>query len=133
MLSKSKHASLIPVKNMSRAIRFYTNTLGGSLNMRGTKEMRDYWASVNVGKAEFWLVKPDKIESRKLSYNTFTVKNIRATVKGLKSKSVKFLPAENMGPGTKINGPIASGPFGANAFFKDSEGNLLMLWQIPKM
>ena len=30
---------------------------------------------------------------------------------------------------TKVDGPIAYEEFGASAFFKDSEGNLLMLWQ----
>jgi hypothetical protein len=30
---------------------------------------------------------------------------------------------------TKVEGPIAYESFGASAFFKDSEGNLLMVWQ----
>ncbi len=132
MLSKSRHAALIPIKNMNRAINFYTRKLGGSLNGRGTGEMKDGWASLNVGKSEFWLVKPGKQESRKLAYNTFTVKNIKAEVRGLESKSVKFLPAEKM-PGARIDGPIAFNPYGASAFFRDSEGNLIMLWQRPKM
>jgi predicted enzyme related to lactoylglutathione lyase len=132
MLSKSKHAALIPIKNMSRAINFYTRTLGGSVNMRGTGKMKDWWASVNVVKAEFWLIKPEKQESRKLAYNTFSVKNIKAEVKGLKSKGIKFMSAEGM-PGTKVEGPIAFSPYGASAFFNDSEGNVLMLWQAPKM
>ncbi|HUC38562.1 MAG TPA: VOC family protein [Candidatus Acidoferrum sp.] len=133
MLSKSKHAALIPIKNMSRAIGFYTKTLGGSLNMRGMGEMKNYWASVNVGKAEFWLVSPEKSEKRKLAYNTFAVKNIKAEVTGLKRRGVKFEPAMRGSPKDKVEGPITYSPYGASAFFSDSEGNMLMLWQRPRM
>ncbi len=132
MLSKSKHAGLIQIKNMGRAINFYTHKLGGSVNMRATGDMKDNWASVNVGKAELWLIKANKPEARKLAYNVFSVKSIRATVKGLKSKGVKFEAAEAM-QGAKIEGPIAWHKYGASAFFKDTEGNLLMLWQNPRM
>ena len=34
-----------------------------------------------------------------------------------------------MGPKSRVEGPIAFETFGAAAFFKDPEGNLLMIWQ----
>ncbi len=80
MLSKAAFATSVPIRNMDRAIRFYTRTLGGSLNMRAQGEMKNYWASVNVGKEEFWLVKPEKREKRDLAYSTFIVKDIKKTV-----------------------------------------------------
>jgi len=129
MLSKAKFASLVPIRNMNRALRFYTKTLGGSLNMRAPGEMRNSWASVRVGKSEFWLVRPDKNEKRDLAYSAFVVKDIKKTVSGLKKKGVKFLPAERMGGDSKIDGPISYSPYGAVAILKDSEGNLLMLWE----
>jgi predicted enzyme related to lactoylglutathione lyase len=129
MLSKSGFATITPVRNMDRAIRFYTKTLGGSLNMRAEGEMKNFWASVNVGKAEFWLVKPEKHEKRDLAYSTFVVKDIKKTVVGLKRKGVRFLRAEKMSPDSKIDGPISYSPYGAAARFKDSEGNLFMLWE----
>ena len=129
MLSKAAFATSVPIRNMDRAIRFYTRTLGGSLNMRGQGEMRDSWASVNVGKAEFWLVKPEKREKRDLAYSTFIVKDIKKTVVGLKGKGVKFLRAEKMSSDSRIDGPISYTPYGAGAFFKDSEGNLAALWE----
>ena len=132
MLSKSKYAGLLPVKNMGRAIKFYTGKLDATVNMRGSGEMKEWWASISIGKTEFWLTKPEKSESRKLSYNAFMVKNIRATVKGLKSRSVKFEPADKM-PDTKTDGTINFSAYGASAFFRDSEGNLLMVMQPPKM
>jgi catechol 2,3-dioxygenase-like lactoylglutathione lyase family enzyme len=130
MLSKASFAALVPVKKMDRAIGFYTDTLGGKLRMRGEGEMKDMWASVTVNKAEFWLIKPEKQEKMELAYNVFVVGGIKKTVKGLVEKGVKFEPAEDMGPGSKKDGPIATTPWGAkSAFFKDSEGNLLMLWE----
>ena len=129
MLSEAGFATLVPIRNMDRAIGYYTNVLGGSVNMRAEGEMKNYWASVNVGKAEFWLVKPEKREKRTLAYSTFVVKDIRKTVSNLKDKGVKFLRAEKMGPDSKIEGPISFTPYGAEAFFKDSEGNLSMLWE----
>ena len=129
MLSKASFTTSVPIRNMSRAIKFYTRVLGGSLNMRGRGDMKDYWASVNVGKEEFWLVKPEKREKRDLAYSTFIVKDIKKAVAGLKSKRVKFLRAERMGPDSRIDGPISYTPYGAGAFFKDTEGNLLAIWE----
>jgi predicted enzyme related to lactoylglutathione lyase len=129
MLSKSNCATLMPIKKLKRAIKFYTGTLGGTLVYRGEDEMEDSFAIVKVGAAEFWLITPEKKEKRKLAYFTFIVKNIRAEVKQLQKKGVKFARAERMGPNTKIEGPIALEPWGGAAFFEDSEGNALMLWQ----
>jgi catechol 2,3-dioxygenase-like lactoylglutathione lyase family enzyme len=64
---------------MNRAIKFYTAILGGRLNMRAEGEMKNYWASVNIAKTEFWLVKPEKSE-KDLAYSTFVVKDIKKTV-----------------------------------------------------
>ena len=133
MLSKSSFATLIPIRNMNRAIKFYKQALGGSLNMRAPGEMRNYWASVNVGKTEFWLVRPDKHEKRELAYSTFIVKDIKKTAAGLKKKRVKFLPGEKMGGDSRVEGPIVYSPYGAAAMFKDSEGNLFMLWENARM
>ena len=57
------------------------------------------------------------------------VKNVKKTVKDLQKNGVKFEPGEKMGEGSKVEGPITSDSFGAEAFFKDSEGNLLMVYQ----
>jgi predicted enzyme related to lactoylglutathione lyase len=129
MLSKSGFATIMPIKDMNRAIKFYTTKLGGRLQMRADGPMKDFWASVKVAGHNVWLVKPMKREKRTVAYSTFLVKDIRRTVKGLVAGGVKFDKAEPMGPESKVVGPIAFDPFGASAFFKDTEGNLLMLWQ----
>jgi catechol 2,3-dioxygenase-like lactoylglutathione lyase family enzyme len=129
MFSKAGYATLIPVKDMDRAIRFYTEALGGKLTYRGTGDMKDFWASVKLGKEDFWLIVPEKREKRDLAYSAFLVKDIKGVVKELKGRGVKFLPGEKMGKESRVEGPITFEPSGASAFFKDSEGNMLMVWQ----
>ncbi len=128
-LSEARVATLIPIRNMDRAIKFYTKTLGGKLLYRGQGQMKDSWASVKVGRSEFWMITPQERERRSLAYTTFLVKDIKTVVKELRDKGVRFQQAERMSKETRIEGPIAFDPFGASAFFKDTEGNLLMIWQ----
>ncbi len=129
MASKARVAILMPIRNMDRAIKFYTKALGGKLQFRGQGEMKDGWASLSVGAQEFWLIAPSKREKRTLAYTTFLVPDIKKFVAGLLKNGVKFQKAEKMSKDTKVEGPIAFESFGASAFFSDSEGNVLMVWQ----
>lgn len=133
-ISSSRMVTLIQVKKMSRAIKFYTKVLGGKLLEGGRGEMKDFWASLQVGGTGVWLVGADKPEKKKLAYQAFLVKDIRSTVKELQKKKVKFERAERASKESRVEGPIGWEPWGGSAFFKDSEGNLLMVWQnIPPM
>jgi catechol 2,3-dioxygenase-like lactoylglutathione lyase family enzyme len=125
-----RHATLIPVRNMDRAVKFYTESLGGKLlhRMEGEK-MKDFWASVEVSGSEFWLVSPEEREKRELAYSVFMVDDIKAVVGKLKEKGVRFNRGEKTGKDSRVEGPITYDSVGAEAFFKDSEGNLLMLYQ----
>jgi predicted enzyme related to lactoylglutathione lyase len=129
MAARAQLATLIPIRNMSRAIKFYTKAVGGKLEDRGTGQMRNFWASLTIGDAPVWLVTPEKREKRTLAYSVFIVKNIKGFVAGLQKKGVKFQRAARMGPETKVVGPIAYDSGGASAFFKDTEGNVLMVFQ----
>lgn len=129
MFSKSGFATIVPVRRMDRAVKFYTGPLGGKVTYRGEGEMKDSFASVKVAGQDFWLITPSAWEKRDLSYSVFLVKDIEADVKELRGRGVRFQRAEKMGEETKVKGPIAYESFGASAFFKDSEGNLLMVWQ----
>ena len=130
MLSDSStHASLVPVRDMDRAVKFYTEVLGGKLRFRGEGKMKDFWASVKVSRSEFWLISPAEKEKLNLAYSVFLVEDIEAAVADLRSKGARFQRAEKTETTTKVVGPIAYDMGGAAAFFKDSEGNLLMLWQ----
>ncbi len=127
MLSTAGFATIVPIRSMNRAINFYTKVLGGKISMRAEGEMKNSWASVKIGSEEFWLVSGAKKSD--LAYSTFVVKNIKNTVAGLKKKGARFQPAEHDSTTIRTDGPINYHSFGAEAFFKDSEGNLLMLWQ----
>jgi len=134
MVLKARLVTLMPIKNMNRALRFYRGTLGAKMGERARGAMKDMWASVTLGGTDIWLVAPEKQEKRTLAYTLLSVKNIRSATKALSKKGVKFERATRSGPQTRIEGPIAWEPFGGGAFFKDSEGNLLMIWQnIPPM
>ena len=125
----STHATLLPVKNMDRPVKFYTQKLGGKLLLRADGQMKDFWASIRVSKSEFWLVSPQQKEKRELAYSVFQVEDIKAAVDDLKGKGVRFSRGEKMGKDSKVVGPITYDSMGNMAFFKDTEGNLLMLWQ----
>lgn len=129
MLDKAGFVTLVPVKKMDRAIKFYTEGLGGKLVSEGEGDMQDSWASVKVGKQEFWLITPESWEKRDLAYNAFVVDDIKAAVEDLRKRGVKFGKGEKLDDKTKVEGPISRHEWGAEAFFKDSEGNLLMLWE----
>jgi len=131
MLDKASFATLVVVKNMDRAVNFYTKKLGGKLQMRAEGEMKNMWASIKVGKEDFWMIRPPGPAPKKLdlAYSTFIVKDIKKEVADLRKKGIRFQKGEKMGEDSKVDGPIVTDPFGATAFFNDSEGNLLMLWQ----
>jgi catechol 2,3-dioxygenase-like lactoylglutathione lyase family enzyme len=129
MLDKAGFVTLVPVKKMDRAIKFYTEGLGGKVVSKGEGDMEDSWASLKVGKTQFWLIKPESWEKRELAYNTFIVDDIKAVVADLKKRGVKFSRGEKFDEKTKVDGSISRHEWGAEAFFKDSEGNLLMLWE----
>ena len=43
MVSKVRVATLMPIKNMDRALKFYTKSLGAKLRTRGEGDMKDGW------------------------------------------------------------------------------------------
>ncbi|HYK93885.1 MAG TPA: VOC family protein [Thermoplasmata archaeon] len=129
MASKARLVTLMPIRDMSRALKFYTKKLGAKMGDRGRGAMKNDWASVRFGTDEIWLIRPSSFEKRKLAYSTLLVRNIKSYVKQLTARGVKFQRPERMGPSTRIEGPIAFESFGASAFLKDPEGNLLMVWE----
>ena len=122
--------TFVPVKKMDRAIMFYTEGLGGKVTSKGEGDMEDSWASLKVGKTEFWLIKPESWEKRELAYNAFVVDDIKAVVADLKKRGVKFSRGRRSSTRTPDSmAQYSRHEWGAEAFFNDSEGNLLMLWE----
>ena len=131
MAKSAEFVTLIPIRNMSRAVRFYSKQLGGKVTMRGTGDMKNAWASMRIAGHHVWLVAPDKREKRTLAYATLLVSNAKRYVKSLQQRGVKFQRGESMGPDSKVDGPVVSTPYGTSAFFKDPEGNLWMVFEAP--
>jgi hypothetical protein len=131
MAATVSFVTLVPIRNMTRAIRYYTKQLSGKLVMRGTGDMKDGWAAMKIAGHDVWLISPDKREKRSLAYMTLLVKDARRYVKALQKRGVKFERPEKMGPGSTIDGAVSVSPYGSNAFFKDSEGNLWMVFEPP--
>ena len=127
-----KLETLIPIRKMDPALTFYTKALRAPVTDRATGAMKNSWAAGKVCGAEVWFTGVEKWEKRSLAYQTFVVKDIRRFVAKLKRAGVAFEKAERMSKETKIDGPMAFDVYGASAFFKDSEGNLLMVWQAPR-
>ena len=100
--------------------------------MRAEGEWKNMWASIRIGKEDFWLVNPPEKREKKpeVAYSGFVVKDIKAEVGALKKRRAKFEKAEKSGMTTRVDGPIAYDAGGANAFLKDTEGNLLMLFRM---
>jgi uncharacterized glyoxalase superfamily protein PhnB len=131
MANSVNFVTLVPIRNMSRAIRFYTKQLGGQVTMRGTGEMKNDWASMRIAGHDVWLVNPEKREKRSLAYMTLLVKDAKRYVRALQKRKVKFERAQRMGPGSTVEGPLTVSPYGSSAFFKDPEGNLWMVFEGP--
>ncbi len=122
MLAQSPAYMYVKTKDMDRAFVFYTKVLGLD-GMRGKGAMRDEWAS-------------GQPPNRKLCRGPhgartgliFIVKGLDGVVKRLKAKKVKFyipLPMKRHGMTTHI----ADHPWGRHAWFRDSEGNEVMLFE----
>src|SRR5579862_9676369 len=131
MLTNSGFATFVVIRDMERAIKFYTKTLGGKLQDRATGDMKNMWASVKIGRQYFWLITPPGARPKipELAFSTFIVKDIKKEVAELRKKGVRFQKGEKSEWTTSVDGPIVTDPFGSTAFFKDSEGNLLMIYQ----
>lgn len=55
--------TLVTVKEPDRTIESHTEALAGKLTSKDEGEMTDYWASIRIGKEEFWLIVPDSWRS----------------------------------------------------------------------
>jgi catechol 2,3-dioxygenase-like lactoylglutathione lyase family enzyme len=133
MPTPTRLITLVPIRKMNRAVKFYTEKLGAKVVMRGTGAMKELWSALSLAGSDIWLVHPSVREKRKLAYQTLLVPDIKKFVRALQTKGVKFDKAERTSKDTRLDGPIAHEGWGSSAYFRDPEGNLLMVWQNPPM
>ena len=109
----------VKVKDLKRAIDFYTKKL-----VLSCRRQEKDWAAIQVGDAEIHLYLYAGITSGL----EFYVDNLDKEVKKLKEKGIKFFSNKNMSNFISVDeNQITEFPWGRNAFFKDSEGNVLAL------
>lgn len=109
----------IKVKNLERAINFYNKILGFSID-----KIEKDWASILVGESQLHLCSFTGVSCGV----EFYVNSIDNKVKELKEKGVVFFYDKKMKNFISVDkNNITTFPWGRNAFFKDSEGNQLVL------
>ncbi|MDP3881460.1 MAG: VOC family protein [Nanoarchaeota archaeon] len=109
----------VKVKDLERAIEFYTEKLGLSCRHKDKE-----WAAIKVGDAEIHLY----LHAGITSGLEFYVDDLDNEVKKLKKKGVDFFSNKKMVNFISVDkNQITTFPWGRNAFFKDSEGNQLAL------
>jgi catechol 2,3-dioxygenase-like lactoylglutathione lyase family enzyme len=123
MLNDSDTYTTIPVSDLARAQRFYSETLGLTPAM-----VTDGGVMYRTGGTRFF-VYPSAHKASGHTQMSWVVGDIKAEVAALKAKGIEFLEYEV--PGVKMVDSIAqSGPAVWTAYFRDPDGNLLGLTQI---
>jgi len=122
VLKTSPILAYIPVSNVSRARKFYEETVG--LNPR-----EEYAGGViyECGGAEAFLYPTANAGTSKASQAFWRVADVEAEVAVLKARGVKF--EEYDIPGVNMKNSIATGGGAKTAWFKDTEGNILAISQ----
>ena len=127
MLTDSPVIAMLPATDMDRARNFYEQTLGLSVVM---EIPGGYVFGAGSGTAIGVCQRgPSKADHTLAS---FQVQDIEEVINGLTAKGVQF-EHYDMNPGPKTNSlGIAEDPSrGKAAWFKDTEGNILNIVQIP--
>lgn len=114
MLKRLKFTT-VPVKDQTRALEFYTKTLG--LRVFTDQPMGDArWIELQVPGAETMVVlfKDDQHQPGPMPSLVFVADNVASTYTELKAKGVEFTQ------------PPKKERWGEHAIFKDTEGNLIL-------
>jgi catechol 2,3-dioxygenase-like lactoylglutathione lyase family enzyme len=123
MLNESDTYTTIPVSDLARAQRFYSETLGLTPAM-----VTEGGVMYRTGGTQFF-VYPSAHKASGHTQMSWVVGDIKAEVAALKTKGIEFLEYDV--PGVRMVDSIAqSGPAVWTAYFRDPDGNLLGLTQI---
>jgi catechol 2,3-dioxygenase-like lactoylglutathione lyase family enzyme len=123
MLSESNTYTTIPVSDLERAVRFYSETLGLTPAM-----VTEGGVMYRSGGTQFF-VYPSRHKASGHTQMSWVVGDIKAEVAALRRKGIEFVVFDV--PGVKtVEGISQSGPAVWTAYFRDPDGNLLGLTQI---
>jgi len=119
MLSQYKIRATIPAKDLARAKKFYTETLGFKPIAEDPEFIRIESGGVQFG------IYPTRASAGTATVAEWEVSDLQAEMKDLRNRGVTF--EEYDLPGLKtIDGVAEIGGF-KGAWFKDSEGNILAI------
>jgi catechol 2,3-dioxygenase-like lactoylglutathione lyase family enzyme len=123
MLNQSDTYTTIPVSDLARSQRFYSETLGLTPAM-----VTEGGVMYRSGGTQFF-VYPSGYRASGHTQMSWVVGDIKAEVAALKSNGIEFVEFDV--PGVKtVDGISQSGPAVWTAYFRDPDGNLLGLTQI---
>ena len=122
MLSAAPIRAYIPVADVSRARRFYEQTLG----LRPKQEFAG-GVIYECGGTEVFMYPTPNAGTSRASQAFWQVADVEAEVADLKARGVRF--EEYDMPGVTMKNNIAIGGGAKTAWFKDTEGNILAVSQ----
>jgi catechol 2,3-dioxygenase-like lactoylglutathione lyase family enzyme len=123
MLKNARVETTIPAQDLARAKAFYTEKLGLT-----PSEERDDGIQFDLNGTTFLLFKSAGAASGTHTQASFDVQNVDAEIVDLRSRGVVF--EEYDLPGLKTeNGIVTLEGAGRGGFFKDTEGNLIGVFQ----
>jgi catechol 2,3-dioxygenase-like lactoylglutathione lyase family enzyme len=125
MLTSRPITPILPVTNLERARKFYTERLG----LQATSDVSTPETIVFEGGrgTKLELLKRDQPTKAEHTALSFEVDDIEREVKELESRGVRFEDYDL--PGLKTEKHVASMNGERAAWFKDSEGNILCIHQ----
>jgi predicted enzyme related to lactoylglutathione lyase len=123
MLQDSPMYAYLPAQDVARARRFYEETIG----LKPGREIADGVAYEFAGGTACFLYPTPNAGTSRASQAFWQVADIEREVAELKRRGVRF--EEYDLPGMRTVNGIASGGGVRNAWFKDSEGNILAVIQ----
>jgi catechol 2,3-dioxygenase-like lactoylglutathione lyase family enzyme len=124
MLSTTRMTTVLPVKDLDRAKKFYHDALGLTA-LDGGDASTALYASDGGNSIEL-LVRPDVDTSDHTSLS-FEVQDLGTEMHGLEERGIHFNDYDL--PGLKTENHIATSEHQKCAWFPDSEGNILCLHQ----
>ena len=125
MLRDTEVAAVLPAKDMNRAKDFYRDKLG----LEPMEPGDDNLMFLCGNGTRFLLYQTDNAGTAKNTQVGWGTDNFDAEVEDLRGRGVVF--EEYDFPGLKTENGIADTPMGKAAWFLDSEGNILSLFERP--
>ena len=128
MLTDAMVSPTLPVVDIKRAKKFYEDKLG----LKTVMEDPSPGAMLQAGQGTMLYIYQRAATKADHTVASFAVDNIESKVKELKGKGIKFEEYDIPAMKLKTVNSIATMDGMKTAWFKDTEGNILALAQMPK-